>query len=909
MKNNGHNRLFLIDGSALVYRSYFAFQRNPLINSKGENTSATFGFLMSLLKIIDSEKPEYLAVVFDTPQPTFRHDLYPEYKATRQKMPDELVDQLPRIKQVLQSLNVVSVEVPGLEADDVMGVLAKIAEAEKLETFLVTGDKDFMQLVSPLVKIYNPKRSGEDLEILDEDGVKKKIGLPPSKMIDYLSLMGDSSDNVPGVAGIGPKGARELLEQFDSVEDVYANLDKLPRETTRKKLEDSRDNAFLSKKLVTIDVNAAIPIKLEELIIQEPDNEATFSLIKELEFNSLLERFSKTEKAEKLNYTTIENFDQLNSFVNQLHSSKQFTFDLETTGVDPMRAEIVGLSFSWKKAEAFYIPVISTSNLKSGDLFATEEKFKGLPAKNVLDLLKPILENPEIKKNGQNAKYDMLVLSRAGIDVHGLDFDTMVASYVIDPSLRQHNLDALALAYFNYQKVPTKELIGVGKNQITMADVPVEKVSFYACEDADFTQRLRTEMEPKLIEYDLKPLFDEVELPLLSVLMDIERNGVSLDVKLLSDMSKELEQRLVELTEAIFKSAGQQFNINSTKQLAEIMFDRLGLPVIKRTKTGPSTDVSVLEALAKEHQLPRELLEFRQYSKLKSTYIDALPKLINPITGRVHTSYNQTVAATGRLSSSDPNLQNIPIRTEIGRKIRKAFVPADKNHVLFDADYSQIELRIMAHLSEDPTLLKAFQDEKDIHRETASLVFDVPMAEVTDDMRRRAKEVNFGIMYGMGVYGLASRLDISHEEAEEFIQNYFANYPNIKEFMNLSQERAREKGYVTTLLNRRRYLPEIHSDNRRVREFAERNAINTPIQGTAADLIKVAMIKIHNRMKAEKLSSKMIMQVHDELVFEVPNDEIETMQKLVVTEMENAIELKVPIKVETGIGNNWLEAH
>ncbi len=908
MTQSNPGRLFLIDGSALVYRSYFAFQRNPLINSKGENTSATFGFLMSLLRLLDTEKPDSLAVVFDTPEPTFRHKLFPEYKATREKMPDELVGQLPRIKQVLQALNVVTVEVPGLEADDVMGVLAKNAEAEKMETFLVTGDKDFMQLVSPLVKIFNPKRSGEDIEILDEKGVKQKIGLPPAKIIDYLGLMGDTSDNVPGVAGIGPKGAKELLDQFDSLEDVYNNLNKIDRAGTRKKLEDSRENAFLSKELVTIDVNASVPMGVNELVVQEPDNEACFSLMKELEFNSLLDRFSKAEKIDEFKYVTIENFDHLNSFVNQLQDCGQFTFDLETTDVDPMRAEIVGLSFAWKEAEAYYIPVVSAENQGSSDLF-TEDSYKGLPGKKVLDILKPILENPKIKKNGQNAKYDMLVLSRAGIDVQGLDFDTMVASYVINPSLRQHNLDTLALNYFNYQKVPTKELIGTGKKQISMAEVPVEKVSFYACEDADFTQRLRTVMEPKLIDYKLKSLFDNVELPLLMVLMDVERNGVSLDVKLLNEMSKDLDQRLSKLTETIYENAGQEFNINSTKQLAEIMFERLGLPVIKRTKTGASTDVSVLEELAKEHPLPRALLEFRQYAKLKSTYIDALPKLINPRTGRVHTSYNQTVAATGRLSSSDPNLQNIPIRTEIGRKIRKAFIPVDKDHIILDADYSQIELRIMAHLSEDPALLQAFQDEKDIHRETASRVFGVSMEEVSDDMRRRAKEVNFGIMYGMGVYGLASRLDIPQEEAEEFIQNYFASYPKIQEYMHASQGRAREQGYVTTMLNRRRYLPEIHSDNRRVREFAERNAINTPIQGTAADMIKVAMINVHNRMKAEKLSSKMIIQVHDELVFEVPKTEIVQMKELVKTEMENAIELTVPIKVEIGIGDNWLEAH
>lgn len=908
MKSQTNKKLFLIDGSALAYRSYFAFVRNPLINSKGENTSAVFGFLNSLLKIIDEQQPDYLAAVFDTPEPTFRHKLYPEYKATRQKMPDEMSEQLPRIKQVLDVLKIPVIEIPGMEADDVMGTLAKQAEQQNVETYLVTGDKDFLQLVSSVVKVYNPRRAGEDVEILDEQGVVQKIGLPPAKIIDYLSLMGDSSDNVPGVAGIGPKTALEILNQFDSLEDVYNNLDKIKREPVRNKLVESREQAFLSQKLVTLDTQVVIPLNIEDLNRKAPDNNRAFNLIKELEFHSLLERFTGTEKTEKVNYITIREADQLQSFVTKLQSCRQFTFDLETTDVDPMKAEIVGLSFSWKEGEAYYIPTVSEKIAATTDLF-TNQKFRGFPLKSVLQQLNPVFENESIRKSGQNAKYDLLVLSRAGVEVKGVDFDTMVASYVVNPSLRQHNLDALSLTYFNYQKIPTKSLIGTGKNQITMAEVPVEQVSRYACEDADFTQRLRYVLEPKLIEYDLKKLFDEVEMPLIHVLLDMERNGVSLNLSLLGQMSKDLDRRLNQLIKIIYDLAGQEFNINSTKQLADILFKKLELPIVKRTKTGPSTDVDVLETLAKEHELPRELLEYRQLTKLKSTYVDALPRLINPQTGRVHTSYNQTVAATGRLSSSDPNLQNIPIRTEIGRKIREAFVPIDDNHVILDADYSQIELRIMAHLSQDPTLIQAFQDGKDIHRETAALVFKVNPEEVTGDMRRRAKEVNFGIMYGMGPYGLASRLEIPQEEAEMFIINYFASYPKIQEFMTQAQEFARNNGYVTTLLNRRRYLPDIHSDNRRVREFAERNAINTPIQGTAADLIKVAMIKIFERLKQKKLKTKMIMQVHDELVFEVPQSEVELMKELVRKEMEQAIELSVPIKVDIGLGNNWLEAH
>jgi DNA polymerase-1 len=899
-------KLFLIDATALAYRSFFAFQRNPLINSKGENTSAIFGFLNSLLKIIDEQQPDYLAAVFDPPGKTFRHEIYEAYKATRQKMPDEMSEQLPRIKQVLEALNIATVEVPGLEADDVMGILARQAEEQGLEIFLVTGDKDFMQLVSPRIKMYNPKPTG--VEIMGEAEVQQKMGVSPRQIIDYLSLTGDSSDNVPGVAGIGPKTATELLAEFDSLENLYHNLERVGRDAVREKLTKDRENAFLSRRLVTIDTDKPLPLEIDHFAVRPPHAAKAFELMKELEFNSLLERFKPSSAAPALDYRTVENWQQFDDLVQQLHQCQQFTLDLETTDVDPMRAEIVGLSFCWRAGLAYYVPVASKRSATSDDLFS-EKSEHGLALAKVLAGLKPILENPTIAKCGQNVKYDLLVLARAGVEVKGVDFDTMVASYVINPSLRQHNLDALALEYLNYQKIPTKELIGSGKNQITMAEVPLAKISRYACEDADFTQRLRHALEPKLIEYDLKKLFDEVEIPLIAVLMDMERTGVSLDVPYLNEMSRELELRLNELMRYIYEIAGEHFNINSPKQLADVLFKKLKLPVIRKTKTGPSTDVSVLEVLARQHPLPLELLEYRQLAKLKSTYVDALPRLIHPQTGRVHTSYNQTVAATGRLSSSDPNLQNIPIRTEIGSRIRKAFVPRDARHVLLDADYSQIELRIMAHLSQDPTLIRAFQEGKDIHRETAALVFKVPPAEVTDDMRRRAKEVNFGIMYGMGAYGLASRLEIPQEEAEMFITSYFASYPKIQDFMMATQEFARQHGYVTTLLNRRRYLPDIRSDNRRIREFAERNAINTPIQGSAADLIKVAMINIFRRLNEQKLASKMILQVHDELVFEVPQQEVDVVKELVRTEMENAIQLSVPIRVDIGVGDNWLAAH
>ena len=905
---NKSKKLFLIDSMALIYRSYFAMSRNPLITSRGENVSATYVFLKSILKIMEEEKPDYWAAVFDTPEPTFRHKKYPEYKATREKMPDELIQQLPRIRQVLEALNIPLIEVPGLEADDVMGILAKLAEKKGMETYLVTYDKDFNQLVDSKIKIYNPGRSGDDVTILDKEAVRKKIGLDPSQVVDYLALVGDKSDNVPGVPSIGEKTARQLLTKYKTLDNIYEHLDEIPQLRIRKALEENKHLAYLSRELVTIDIKSAIGVDIKSLKFKEPDKDKAFQLFKELEFRSLLDKFSPKKKEIAQKYEIVRSRESLVELAKQLSSTENFTLDLETTDVDAMRADIVGLSFSWKEGEAFYVPALQDEKGTSGDLFQ-QDTFSGFPLKQIFDQLQAPLKNAKVKKCGQNIKYDLIVLKRAGMEIEGVDFDTMVASYLINPSLRQHNLDALAMQYFNYKKVSTKELIGVGRKQISMADVPLDKIGFYACEDADFTQRLRVILEEKLIQMELKKLFDEVELPLLFVLMDMEMTGVALDVKLLKKMSDELNEMLNKLIKRIHQIAGVEFNINSPKQLSEVLFDRLKLRVIRRTKTGPSTDVAVLEELSKDHELPKYILEYRQLSKLKSTYVDALPRLINPETGRLHTSYNQTVAATGRLSSSDPNLQNIPIRTDLGKKIRKAFIPGDRNHLLVDADYSQIELRIMAHLSQDENLIRAFKEGADIHRSTAATVFNVPPEEVDDDMRRKAKEVNFGIMYGMGEYGLSSRLGISIEEAEDFINKYFANYPKIKEFMEQCKEIARKQGYVTTLLNRRRFLPEIHSDNRQQREFAERNAINTPIQGSAADLIKVAMINIHKRIKKEHMKTKMIMQVHDELVFEVPKDELEKAKSLIKEEMENAIELSVPIKVDIGVGKNWLEAH
>ncbi len=897
-------RAFLVDGSALAYRSHFAFIRNPLTNSRGQNTSAIFGFVRALLKLIDDERPDYLAVIFDTPEPTFRHKTYAEYKATRQKMPDDLVDQLPKIREFCEALGAKVIEVPGFEADDVMGTLAKDAAKQNLATHLVTGDKDFMQLVDENIFIYNTGK-GDKIERLDSAGVKEKIGLPPNRVIDFLALMGDASDNVPGVPKIGGKTALELLLQYDTVENLLAKAEQIKRAAVRQSLQENRDVALLSKKLVTIETNVPLPIKLDDLAFRGMNATAAATLCREFEFNSLVPRFTITSaETAKGKYELLNTPARVKWLEQQLAQIDGFAFDTETTAEDPLRAELVGMSFSWEEGTGYYIPVAPPRAKNDlADFFLQDHDL------SLKKLFAPLLEDARRPKCGQNAKYDMLVMSRYGVKMAGVVFDTMIASYLLNPTSRQHNLDALAMEHFNYKKIPTSELIGKGKAQITMRDVPVETVSRYACEDADFTWRLRNHFLPKLRDAGVNELFEQVEMPLVAVLAEVEKAGVKLDLPFLKNMSTELEATLGTLMADIYELAGEQFNINSPKQLEKILFDKLKLPASRRTKTGRSTDADVLEKLSPKHELPKKLLEFRELSKLKSTYVDALPALVNPYTKRVHTSYNQAIAATGRLSSSDPNLQNIPIRTEIGRRIRRAFIPGEKGWKLLDADYSQIELRIVAHLSQDAALIEAFRNDEDIHTSTAARVFNIDPQEMTTDIRRRAKEINFGIIYGMGAYGLSQRLGISPEEAQNFITNYYAQYPGVNAFMMGTIADAHKKGYVTTMLNRRRYLPDINSDTRRSREFAERTAINTPIQGTAADMIKLAMIKIHQRLVKENLRSRMILQVHDELVFEAPEDELAVLEKLVREEMSSAIKLDVPIKVDVGVGENWLEAH
>jgi DNA polymerase-1 len=889
-------RLFLIDGTALAYRSYFAFIRNPLINSKGENTSAVFGFTNSLLKILKENNPDYMAVVFDTKAPTFRHEIYEEYKSTRAKMPPEMAEQLPRVREVTEAMNLPILEIDGYEADDLMGTLAQRAKDKGMDVILVTGDKDFLQLVDEHIKVLNPKRGGEEPELLDEKGVEEKFGVPPEKVIEVLALMGDASDNVPGIPGIGEKTALGLIAEFGTLENVLKNAEKVKKKNVQKGLKEHADLARLSKKLVTIDIKVPYKLEFSQLKRKDFHSPRLLALFKELEFTRLLQEISPTQKEEKVDYRIVNSEKELKKLVAELKEAGEFALDTETTDLNPIDADLVGLSLSIKEKEAYYIPVGHADKEGNLDLSLMMENLKG------------ILEDEKVKKTGHNLKYDLQVLRRSGIRLEGIGFDTMVASYLLDPSYRQHNLNYLALEHFEHSMIPITDLIGSGKKQKSFAEVSIEDACKYSCEDVDFTLRLKKIFSPKLSQFSLEELFSKVELPLIEVLAEMEMVGVSIDTAFLGKLSKQAEGQLEGLTSQIYKLAGREFNINSPQQLSQVMFEDLKLPSVRKTakKTGFSTDIGVLEILAKEHPLPALLLEFRQLSKLKSTYIDALPKLVNKRTGRIHTSFNQAVTATGRLSSSDPNLQNIPIRTDLGKQIRKAFIPRDKNFVILSADYSQVELRILAHFSQDRTLVESFRKGEDIHNRTASEVYGVKIDEVTSEQRGIAKTTNFAIIYGVSAYGLSQQTDMTVQEAAVFIDVYFKRYPQVREYIDKTIELTREQGFVTTLLGRRRYIPEINSSNRQKREFAERTAVNTPIQGSAADLIKVVMIDIHRDL--EKRKSKMLLQVHDELVFEVHKDELNQIKGMVKDKMENTVKLDVPIKADIGIGKNWLEA-
>ena len=923
--------LFLIDSMGIAYRSYFAFAQNPLINSKGENTSAIYGFVNYLNKILDEHKPDHIAAVFDTDKPTFRHIAYKEYKATRNKMPDDLAASLSYLKDVVKAFNVPVLELDGYEADDIMGTLARQAEKEKIDTFLVTSDKDFMQLVSNHVKIYRPGKFGNDDEIVGEEGVMAKFGVTPDRVIDMLGLIGDSSDNVPGVPGVGPKTALPLVQKYKTIEKILDHVDDIPQKGLQEKLRNNKELALLSKQLVTIDTNVPIKVDLHQLKARTKDVASLIALYDRLEFKTFAKRLRENSPAPipiaetevqieipteltdistaKHEYFVIKNDSEYLKLLSKLKKAKSFVFDTETTSTDALRAELVGIAFCFEQHTAYYIPVIDeTVREESTDLFdaPSEKERKGFPIARIVKDLRPVFENEKVRKYGQNVKYDSLVLSTKGINVAGVAFDSMIAAYVLR-SDKQHSLDSLALEHLHYKMVSFDELTNDGKKDIR--DIPVDEVGNYSAEDADITMQIVDVLSDKIGTGGMKKLCEEIEFPLIEVLTTMEINGIKIDTAFLSVMSGEIGTVLDRLIKNIYELADEQFNINSTQQLAKILFEKLKLRSVKKTKTGFSTDVAVLEILRKEHPIVEQLLEYRQLQKLKSTYVDALPKLINPITGKLHTSFNQTVAATGRLSSSDPNLQNIPIRTELGRKMRKAFIPTEKTSSILSADYSQIELRIMAHISGDEGLLDAFIKKEDIHSSTAAKVFGVPQKDVSRDMRRKAKEVNFGIMYGIGPFGLASRLDISQSEAKEIIQRYFERFPKVNQYISSTIASAHSTGYVETLNGRRRYLQDINNKNQNIRGNAERQAINMPIQGTAADMIKIAMINIHRELKRNKLKSKMVLQVHDELVFDVVKGEEATMKTLVEKEMREAMPMNVPIEVELGIGKNWLDAH
>jgi len=893
------SKLYLIDGSAIAYRSYFGMIRNRLSTSKGLATGATFAFVNALRKIISDEKPDFIGMAFDAPEKTFRHRIYPEYKATREAMPEDLVAQLPWMFKITRAMNIPLIIQPEYEADDIIGTLAMEGKKRNFLVYMVTGDKDFMQLIGDGARIYKPHSSQKDVEIIDVQDVVGKFGIRPEQVADFLALVGDSSDNIPGIKGVGPAKATPLLQEWGSLENILTHVDEIPNERIASMIRDGAESARFSRLLATIKTDIPLETELDDLRFSGVNDLELTKIYEELEFTSLIKSDSKSEPAEKpiKNYRTIRTLGEVRSLVKSLQKVALVSVDLETTSVSPMLAEIVGIALSWQQNQGVYIPIQSPSAQAS--LFSGESNFA------LLNELKPLLENPGILKCGQNLKYDTLILRRNGIELAGVDFDTMIAAFLIQPDSRSYKLDKLSQYYLGYTMQPIEELIGSGKNQITMDQVDVEKVGWYASEDADIALELVPIFTEKLQNDRTWDVFKTIEMPLVPVLMQMEQNGVFLDVKFLKQMSFGLEKNIDDFVHRIYVVAGQEFNVNSPKQLGEILFDKLELPKVR----GHSTDVSVLERLQNKHPLPKLVLDYRSLMKLKGTYLDALPLLVNPKTGRVHSSFNQTVASTGRLSSSDPNFQNIPVRTDLGREIRKAFIPQRKGWKLLSADYSQIELRIMAHLSRDSELIRAFQDDVDVHRRTAALVYGVPEKDVLPEMRRVAKIVNFGIMYGAGPYRMTDELGISMSEARKLIDQYFKTYPGINDYIISTTENARKTGYVKTLSGRLRYVPDIDSLNKNVRDAAERAAINMPIQGTAADMIKLAMIRIDDELKSRHLRTMMILQIHDELLFEVPDEEIETVKTMVTDAMESALRLDIPVKVEVGIGNSWYEAH
>ena len=892
MKND--KTVYLIDGSAYIYRAYHAIR--GLSNSKGFPTNAAFGFTRMLIKLIEDRSPEYVAMFFDAKGPTFRHEIYPDYKANRPPMPEDLSVQVPYIKKITHGFNIPVMEMQGFEADDLIGTFRQRAEAAGFSVVMVTGDKDFVQLVTDTTTIWDPMKEKN----IDLDGVRKSFGVEPQQMVDVMALSGDASDNIPGVPGIGPKTALSLIQTYGNIEHLYEQIETITKKKLHQNLVQYKEQAFLSKKLVTIDTDAPVPFNPENLKCQPPDNSTLSRLFKTLEFRQLQRAFPQKADLSNKIYCTLWDLSALSDLRRRLEATEIFAVDTETTSKNPMEARIVGLSFSIEPHEAFYIPCAHT--------------YPDAPAQlafeDVLKQLKPVLENSKIKKVGQNIKYDWMVLKRHGIDLAGAIFDTMLASYLIDPSKRAHNLDQIALDFLDHKTITYEEVAGKGKKNMCFAEIPIEKAAPYSCEDADVTLAAYHVLMPKIKASGLMELFENVEMPLVPVLMKMEMTGICVDREKLRDLSKSFEHQLELLEKMIYSMAGEEFNIKSTQQLGKILFEKLKLPVQKKTKkkTGYSTDVNVLTSLAEKHELPELILRHRTLAKLKSTYTDALLNLVHPETERIHTSYNQTVTATGRLSSSDPNLQNIPIRTEEGIEIRRAFVPR-KGWTLVSADYSQIELRILAHYADDEILIQAFKGDEDIHTRTATEVFQVFPSFITPELRRQAKAINFGIVYGMSPYGLSKELGISRKMAKTYIDNYFSRYKGVKRFIDQTIDAARKTQRTSTLLGRIRLLPDINSPNKMVREFAERTAINTPVQGTAADLIKLAMIHVDAAFGKKGLKSAMLLSVHDEIVFEVPPTELEPVKDLVKKTMEGIWDLKVPLKVNVVSGSNWAEAH
>ncbi|NKI30654.1 DNA polymerase I [Croceivirga thetidis] len=939
-------RLFLLDAYALIFRGYYALIKNPRINSKGMDTSAIMGFVNSLFDVIKREQPDHLAVAFDKGGSVERTELFEDYKANRDETPEAIKIAVPYIQEILTAMKIPVVELEGYEADDLIGTLAKQAEKEGYKTFMVTPDKDFGQLVSENIFMYRPARMGNGIEIWGIPEVQKRFGVQrPEQVIDYLGMMGDASDNIPGLPGVGDKTAKKFLEQFESMEGLLANTDQL-KGKMKEKVEANADLGRLSRKLAEIKIDCDVTFNAEDFEMCEPDAAAVQKIFEDLEFRRLKEQFIKifsgevetttqvtstptakqeakvagsgqftlfggdpSEAAATIKdvnsrktisdiphfYQLVEDGVAMDLFLEKLMRQTSVCFDTETTSINPLEAKLVGIAFSWSAGKGFYV--------------AFPESMEA--ALERIEKFRPFFEAEHIEKIGQNLKYDVKVLQNYNVHVKGKLFDTMLAHYLINPDMR-HNMDVLSETYLNYTPVSITELIGKkGKNQLSMRDVPLEKQTEYAVEDADVTFQLAQHFRPELSEAKTDKLFDEIEVPLLRVLADMEREGINLDKGFLNELSVELDKDIKSLESKIYEQAGEEFNIASPRQLGEILFGKMNLvDKPKKTKTGQySTAEDVLSYLAKDHEIIQNVLDFRGLSKLKSTYVDALPNEVQKNSGRVHTDYMQTVAATGRLSSNNPNLQNIPIRTERGRQVRKAFIPRDKDHVLLAADYSQIELRIIAALSEEDTMISAFKNGEDIHASTASKVFDVPIDEVTREQRSNAKTVNFGIIYGVSAFGLSNQTDLSRAEAKELIDTYYKTYPKLRNYMSEQVDFARDNGYVQTVLGRRRYLKDINAGNQVVRGAAERNAVNAPIQGSAADIIKIAMINIHKKLAEGEYRTKMLLQVHDELVFDCYKPELEEMKELIKNEMENAYKMAVPLDVEVGIGENWLEAH